>query len=76
MRRRTTPASRERIGTQLRDLREKSGLTQADAAREAGIDPSFVSLIESGRRDVSLGTLGALANAYNAVAVVGFRRRA
>ncbi|HLZ08395.1 MAG TPA: helix-turn-helix transcriptional regulator, partial [Chloroflexota bacterium] len=40
------------FGVLLRTLREQAGLSQSALARQAGLDPSFVNRLESGRRGV------------------------
>ena len=40
----------ESFGVLLRTLREQAGLSQSALARQAGLDPSFVNRLESGRR--------------------------
>ena len=39
------------FGKFLRSLRERAGKTQAEVGRKAGIDQTYVSMIEGGRRD-------------------------
>ena len=51
----------ETVGRHLRALRAYQGMTQLEVATRAGITPSYLSLIESGKRDVSVGTLAKLA---------------
>lgn len=38
---------------ELQALREQAGLTLQDAAREAGISPHYLQMLESGEREVS-----------------------
>lgn len=45
------------IGTQLRELRARRGLTQAKIASVTGIEPANISRIEHGHFDVSTSTL-------------------
>ena len=47
----------EYIGTRLRQLRERRGLTQAQVAGRAKIQPANLSRIENGHFDVSTSTL-------------------
>jgi transcriptional regulator with XRE-family HTH domain len=42
----------DRFGGMLRSLRERAGLSQSALARLAGLDPSFINRLESGRRGV------------------------
>ena len=51
------------FGTALRQLRAAAGRTQEQLAFEAGVDRTFVGLLESGRRQPSLSVLFALATA-------------
>jgi transcriptional regulator with XRE-family HTH domain len=58
------------IGGEIRRLREDAGLTQAAVARTAGIDPSYLSLIEDGEREAryaALSSIGAVLGADLAV---------
>jgi transcriptional regulator with XRE-family HTH domain len=54
------------IGDGLRRLREDEALTKAAVARAAGIDPTYVRLIEMGKREASLETLAVVAAALGA----------
>ena len=51
------------FGTVLRQLRSAAGWTQEQLAFEAGIDRTFVGLLEGGRRQPSLSVVFALAKA-------------
>lgn len=51
------------FGQRVRTLREGKGWSQVDLAYEAGIDPRSVSRIETGRQDVRLSVIVALATA-------------
>lgn len=59
------PRSKEHLafGQAVKSLREKKGLTQAEAAKRMDAPPTFVSDIERGVRNVSLSTLIALSKA-------------
>ncbi|MCX7805426.1 MAG: cupin domain-containing protein, partial [Planctomycetota bacterium] len=50
----------ERIGARLRKLRLAAGISARELARRAGVTPGFVSHIELGRAEPSLGTLRVL----------------
>ena len=54
------------FGTVLRQLRSDAGWTQEQLAFEAGIDRTFVGLLEGGRRQPSLSVVFALAAALGA----------
>jgi transcriptional regulator with XRE-family HTH domain/quercetin dioxygenase-like cupin family protein len=47
----------DNLGSRLKDLRLKAGLTLRELARKAGVSPSFVSQIENGKSQPSVATL-------------------
>ncbi len=49
----------------LRHLRTRSGLSQERLALEAGLDRTFISLLERGLRQPTLATLFTLADTLN-----------
>lgn len=51
------------FGNHLRILREKKGLSQEEFAHRAGLDRTYISGVENGRRNVSLKALNSIANA-------------
>ena len=51
------------FGSVLRQLRVKKGLSQEGLALEAGLDRTFVSMLERGLRQPSLSSLFAIASA-------------
>ena len=53
----------ETFGVLLRTLREQAGLSQSGLARQAGLDPSFINRLESGRRGVERPVADALVKA-------------
>lgn len=57
-------ARQERLGAELRKLRERAGLTAREAARVAGIAESKVSMTEAGRVGVSAERVRHLASQY------------
>ena len=50
-------------GKALRIARAASGLQQQDLARRAGLTPSYVSLVEMGKRNPSVGAIKKLSQA-------------
>lgn len=54
----------ERFGERLRSLREKAGWTQVMMAEKVGIDRSYISDMERGKKNACLPTLEALAQAF------------
>ena len=56
---------REIVGKNVRELRKKRGISQADLASAAGLETSYVGRIERGTTNVSLDVLGRLAIALH-----------
>ena len=52
-----------RLGQRVRELRKKRGLSQEAFAAECGLDRTYVSGIERGRRNVSLRNIQVIARA-------------
>ncbi|ADV81403.1 helix-turn-helix domain-containing protein [Terriglobus saanensis] len=50
-----------RFGRRLRELRQSRNLTQLAMAEQFGIDRSFISDVECGRKSISLPTLEVMA---------------
>ena len=50
-----------RFGQRLRELRQERNLTQSQMAKKFGIDRSFISDVERGRKSISLGLLEVVA---------------
>ncbi|GAA3827703.1 helix-turn-helix domain-containing protein [Streptomyces phyllanthi] len=59
-----TSARRLRLGTELRRLRERAGLSVTDGARQLGVSQAQLSNIEASRFGVSADRLRALARIY------------
>ena len=57
------PVLQESFGSVLRQLRVEKGLSQEDLALEAGLDRTFVSMLERGLRQPTLSSLFAIASA-------------
>lgn len=53
------------FGQVLRHLRTKAGLSQESLALEAGLDRTFISLLERGLRQPTLTTLFTLVHTLN-----------
>ena len=54
-----------RFGRRLRELRQQRNLTQSEMARKFGIDRSFISDVERGRKSISLPMLEVIALGMN-----------
>lgn len=50
------------LGEVISMRRKKLGLSQADLARESGVDRAFISNLESGSRNPSFGTMQSIAD--------------
>lgn len=55
----------DNLGSRLRDIRLKAGLTLRELARQVDVSPSFVSQIENGKSQPSVATLYAFAKLLN-----------
>ena len=53
------------IGHKIRTKRRKIGITQANLAKKLSISPSYLNLIESGKRKVNVDLLLKLASEIN-----------
>ena len=53
-----------RFGSRLRELRKQRGWTQVRAAEELGIDRSYISDMERGKKNVCLPTMEVLAQGF------------
>jgi len=53
----------QKFGAKVRELRKKRGLTQEKLSELAGVDYSYLNLIESGRRNPSLKRIVKLSRA-------------
>ena len=60
------PPSATHLGDALRELRRRRGATLAEVAQETGISRSFLSLVENGRSDITIGRLLRLVSFYGA----------
>jgi len=55
----------ERFGERMRLLRKQSGLSQEAFAAKCGLDRTYISGIERGRRNVSLRNIAVVAKALD-----------
>jgi transcriptional regulator with XRE-family HTH domain len=51
------------VGRELKDTRQALGLTQAEVAERLGVSPSYISAVEAGKRNLTLGQLANIAGA-------------
>ena len=55
------------IGHKIKTKRRKLGIAQAELAKKISISPSYLNLIESGRRKISVDLLLKVANSLKEV---------
>jgi transcriptional regulator with XRE-family HTH domain len=60
------------VGRELKDTRCALGLTQAEVAGRLGVSASYVSAVESGKRNLTLAQLANIANAMRLGIAVSF----
>ncbi|PXY99521.1 helix-turn-helix domain-containing protein [Gilliamella apicola] len=53
------------FGIHLKTLRKEHGLSQEDLADKARLDRTYVSGVETGKRNISLKALNSIANALD-----------
>ena len=54
------------LGARLRTLRRANGKSLAEAGAESGLSASFLSLVENGKSDITIGRLIRLVDVYDA----------
>ena len=62
------------MGTKIKDLREKSGLTQTELANKIGVSKSVISAYEKGIRNPSFKVLPLLAKTFNVTELYFFEK--
>jgi transcriptional regulator with XRE-family HTH domain len=62
------------VGREIRTTRHALGLTQAEVAERLGASASYISAVEAGRRNLTLGQLANIANAMRLGVNVSFIR--
>jgi len=66
------PPEREGIAQQIKDLRLNLGYTQKELAEKLGVIQQYISKIENGRENISVGTLKKIADALDKRLIVKF----
>jgi transcriptional regulator with XRE-family HTH domain len=61
----TATVRQQRLGAELRKLRERAGLSTRAAGQKLGVDPARISNIEAGRFGVSADRIRAFALGYD-----------
>jgi transcriptional regulator with XRE-family HTH domain len=58
-------AAQRALGRALRELRKRAGLTQKELGARAGADDTYLSQVETGRRDIRWSTVTRLLRALD-----------
>lgn len=53
------------VGKRVRELRNKLGISQEELADIAGLDRTYITSVECGKRNISIVNIEKLANALN-----------
>jgi transcriptional regulator with XRE-family HTH domain len=56
---------KKKIGQRIKELREKTEMSQKDLAYAADLDRSYIASIENGQRNVSIVNIEKIATALN-----------
>ena len=62
------------LGREIKGARLALGLTQAEVAERLGVSPSYISAVEAGRRNLTLGQLANIASAMRLGIDISFIR--
>ncbi len=62
------------LGRKLKDTRQALGLTQAALAERLGVSASYISAVEAGRHNLTLGQLANIASAMRLGVDISFVR--
>jgi transcriptional regulator with XRE-family HTH domain len=62
------------VGREIKDTRRAHGLTQAEVAERLGVSASYISAVEAGKRNLTLGQLANIANAMRLGIEISFIR--
>lgn len=55
----------EKFGSRVRELRKQKGWSQEEFASECGLDRTYISGLEKGRRNVSLKNIDKICKCFN-----------
>jgi transcriptional regulator with XRE-family HTH domain len=56
---------KQKIGQQIKNLREASSMSQKDLAYSSDLDRSYIASVESGKRNISIVNIEKIAMALN-----------
>lgn len=69
----TSDVAVKMVGQAIRRVRGELDITQAELAQRLGVNPSYITNVEAGRVNLTVGQLAAFAEALNAALSVDFR---
>lgn len=55
----------EKVGTKIKEIRKGKGISQENLALMAGLDRTYITSVERGKRNISIINLEKIANALN-----------
>lgn len=58
-------AIKEDVGKRIKELRNNKGISQETLAHEAGLDRTYITSVERGKRNISVVNLEKIANALD-----------
>lgn len=58
-------AIREDVGNRIKEYRNKRGISQESLAHEAGLDRTYITSVECGKRNISIVNLEKITKALN-----------
>ncbi|MFY9381877.1 MAG: helix-turn-helix transcriptional regulator [Eubacteriales bacterium] len=53
------------VGTRIKELRKERALSQEDLAYLAGLDRTYITSVENGKRNISIVNIDKISNAMN-----------
>ena len=65
----------KRLGQAIRDMRDERSLSQMALASEAGLDKTYIGLIERAEVNPTVGTLLKIADALGVELIIEFREK-
>lgn len=68
----TSDATSLSVGRALRRARLEVGISQQELASRLGVSPPYLSTLENGRSNTTIGQLSAIADALGVVLEIGF----
>ena len=57
--------SAKKLGENIKEIRTQKGMSQGDLCRKLGVDRAYMSNVENGNKNPTLGTIERIAKALN-----------